>query len=252
MKKISVVIPAYNEEKNIKKGCLRDLWEYLKDQKYQWEVLLVDDMSTDGTLSLLENFANKHANFRVLKEPHRGKGGTVIAGVLVSKGDIILFCDLDQATPISEIAKFFPEFEKGFDIVIGSRKGREGAPIIRKLMAYGFSLLRNIVLRLPYQDTQCGFKAFKKDAANSIFSKLKVFSEKTKSRGASVSAGFDLEVLYLARKLKYKVSEVKVAWHHKDTERINPVKDSWEGLRDLFKVRINALMGRYITSNVKK
>ncbi len=243
--KLSIIIPAYNEGKNLKKGVLEEVWGYLKNQNYSWEVLLVDDKSTDDTVEKLKNFATKHGGFRVLAEPHRGKGGTVVAGVLASSGEIVLFTDMDQATPLPEIEKFFPKFEEGFDIVIGSRHGRKGAPLIRKLMAWGFSLLRTIVLRLPYKDTQCGFKAFKKEAAQKIFAKMKVYNDKVVAGGAAVTAGFDLEILYIARKLKLKVAEVPVNWVHKDTERINPIKDSYEGLVDLFKVRINALMGKY-------
>lgn len=242
---LSVVIPAYNEETSIKNGSLLDVWSFLKKQKYDWEVIIVDDASTDNTLSLSKDFAKTHIGIRVLEEPHRGKGGSVIAGVLKAMGDVVIFTDMDQATPIAEIEKFVPKFEEGYDIVIGSRSGRKGAPIIRKLMAYGFSILRTMILRLPYKDTQCGFKAFRKEASEKIFSKMKIFSEKSKAKGAAVSAGFDLEVLYLARKLGFKVAEVPVNWYHKDTERINPIKDSFEGLRDLLKVRINALEGKY-------
>ena len=225
MKKISVVIPAYNEERSIKKGSLDEVWNFLKKQRYDWEVIIVDDASTDRTLFLSQNFAKTHNGIKVFAEPHRGKGGSVIAGMLKTTGDIVIFCDMDQATPIEEFEKFIPKFEEGYDIVIGLRSGRKGAPLIRKLMAYGFSVLRTIILRLPYKDTQCGFKAFKKEASEKIFSKMQVFSEKSKARGAAVSAGFDLEVLYLARKLGFRVAEVPVRWFHKETERINPIKD---------------------------
>jgi glycosyltransferase involved in cell wall biosynthesis len=243
--KLSVVVPAYNEEPNLRRGVLSGLAEYLKDQDYAWEVLVVDDGSTDSTAKFAERFVKKHKGFKVMKEPHRGKGGTVIAGMLKAKGEIVLFTDMDQATPIDQIEKFFPKFDKGYDIVIGSRAGREGAPLIRKIMAYGFSLLRNLLLRLPFKDTQCGFKAFKSNAAKDIFKKLKVFSEKSKEQGASVTAGFDLEILYIARKLGLKVAEIPVKWHHQEGTKVNPVKDSWEGFRDLMKVRINALQGKY-------
>ena len=245
MKKLSVVIPAYNEEGSIKKRSLEEVWSFLEKQKYDWEVIVVDDASTDKTLLLSQEFAKTHKAIKVLPESHRGKGGSVIAGMLKTTGDIVIFCDMDQATPINEFEKFIPKFEEGYDIVIGSRSGRKGAPLIRKLMAYGFSLLRTIILRLPYKDTQCGFKAFKKEASEKIFSKMKIFSENSTANGAAVSAGFDLEVLYLARKLGFKVAEVPVKWHHKETERINPIKDSFEGLRDLLKVRLNALEGKY-------
>ena len=249
---LSVVIPAFNETKSLKKGVLDEVFDYLSQQKFVWEVLLVDDGSTDSTLKLLRKFAAKHQEFRVLAEPHRGKGGTVIAGVLKARGGVVLFADMDQATPISEVEKFLPKFNEGYDIVIASRAGREGAPLVRKLMAYGFAVLRTLVLRLPYRDTQCGFKAFRKEAAQKIFKRMKIFTpiksglnEKNKMKNAGVTAGFDLEILYIARKLKLKVAEVKVAWHHQESERINPLRDSWEGLRDLIKVRINALLGRY-------
>jgi len=242
---LSVVIPAYNEEYNLRTGVLDSVYDYLSDQDYSWEILFVDDASTDKTASLAESFAAKHKDFIVLKEPHRGKAGTVTAGILKSKGEIILFTDTDQATPIDQIEKVLPKFKAGYDVVIGSRKGREGAPIIRKVMAYGFSLLRLLILRLPYKDTQCGFKAFSNSAAEEIFKRLEIFSSKNKSVGASVTAGFDLEILYVARKLGYKVAEVPVDWHHKEGTKVNPIKDSIEGLKGLLMVRLNSFQGKY-------
>jgi len=242
---LTVVIPAYNEADNIKNGTLDKVGDYLKKQKFTWEVLVVDDESTDNTLKLAQDFSKKNKGFRVSAQPHRGKGGTVIAGMLEAKGQVVLFTDMDQATPISEFDKFISKFKKGADVVIGVRAGREGAPIIRKAMAYGFSLLRSLILRLPYSDTQCGFKAFNKEASKEIFKRLKVFSEEQKVKGAAVTAGFDLEVLYVARKLGMKVVEVPVTWHHQETKRVNPLRDAWQGLRDLLKVRINAFGGKY-------
>lgn len=243
---LSIVIPAYNEEKNIAAGALDEVLQYLKKQKYTWEVLLVDDGSKDGTYKLLEKFAKEHNGFRALEEPHRGKAGTVIAGVFKAKGEIVLFTDMDQATPLNQIEKFLPKFEEGYDIVIGSRHGREGYSMIRKIMAYGFMSLRKLILNLPYIDTQCGFKAFKHNVAEEIFKRMKIFNDKAKIQGAAVTAGFDLEVLYIARKLGLKVSEIPVVWHEKGLRReVSPIRDSWMGLRDLVKVRINAIEGKY-------
>ncbi len=242
---ISVVIPAYNEEKSLKKGSLLEVDQYLGSQKYPWEVLVVDDGSQDKTPDIVEKFTTSHPGFQLLPQPHRGKGGTVIAGMLKAKGDIVLFSDMDQATPITQLAKVLPKFDEGYDIVIGSRTGRQGAPLVRKAMAYGFSILRFLVLRLPYKDTQCGFKAFSKSASQEIFKRMKIFNEKMRTEGASVTAGFDLEILYLARKLGFRVSEVPVEWHHKEGTKVNPLKDSWEGFRDLMRVRFNALKGVY-------
>lgn len=243
--KVSIVIPAYNEEYNLRTGVLDSVYDYLGGQKYTWEILFVDDGSTDKTLKIANEFASKHKNFYVMKEPHKGKAGTVTAGVLKARGDIILFTDTDQATPIDQLEKVLPKFDKGFDVVIGSRSGREGAPILRKIMAYGFSILRYLILRLPYKDTQCGFKAFKKEAARKIFGKLEIFGSKSSTTGASVFAGFDLEILYVARKLGYKIVEVPVDWHHKEGTKVNPIKDSIEGLHGLLMVRLNALRGKY-------
>ena len=242
---LTIVIPSYNEENNIRTGSLSGMVDYLSDQPYSWEILVVDDGSTDKTAELAEKFAKNHKNVRLLKEPHRGKGGTVIAGMLKADGEIIVFDDMDQATPIDQLEKILPKFKDGFDVVIGSRAGREGAPIVRKAMAYGFALLRNIVLQLPFKDTQCGFKGFSKSASLKIFKRLHVFNEQRLTQGASVSAGFDLEILYIAKKLGLKIAVVPVVWHHKEGTKVNPIKDSWEGLRDLLKVRINALLNKY-------
>lgn len=247
---LSLVIPAYNEVNNIRTGALASVYEYLNSQDYSWEVIVVDDGSTDTTVRAVQKFTGDHnkkatnGKFKLLRRSHKGKGAAVIAGMLEAQGEIIVFDDMDQATPIDQLEEILPKFDTS-DIVIGSRSGREGAPLIRKLMAYGFMMLRNIVLLLPYKDTQCGFKGFKADAAKKIFERMKIFSEKKGNEGASVTAGFDLEILYIARKLKLKVSEVPVVWHHKEGTKVNPIKDSWEGLRDLLKVRLNATMGRY-------
>jgi dolichyl-phosphate beta-glucosyltransferase len=244
---LSVIIPAYNEEKNLKKGVLEEVWEYLRKQKYSWEVVVVDDGSTDKTVAICTEFAKTHTGFSVRKEPHRGKAGTVIAGMLGARSDIVLFTDMDQATPIAELEKVLPQFDQGYDIVIGSRSGRKGANTIRKIMAYGFMTLRTIILRLPFRDTQCGFKAFKKETIKPIFERIMVFKTKSE-KGSAVTAGFDLELLYIARKLGYKIAEVPVTWEEKGDRGnfgVNPIKDSLDGLRDLMRVRINASSGKY-------
>jgi glycosyltransferase involved in cell wall biosynthesis len=194
---------------------------------------------------LASSFTKNKKNIYILREPHRGKAGTVTAGILKAKGEVILFTDTDQATPIVQLEKVLPKFREGYDVVIGSRHGREGAPLIRKAMAYGFSILRLLVLRLPFKDTQCGFKAFSNIAAENIFKRLEIFDAGSVSEGASVTAGFDLEVLYVARKLGYKIAEVPVDWHHKEGTKVDPIKDSIEGLRGLLMVRLNALQGKY-------
>ncbi len=244
---LSVVIPAYNEEKNIRLGSLDKVSLYLEHQSYAWEVILVDDGSIDGSSKLLDDFSRVNRNFRVIHNHHMGKASTVITGMLAAKGDIVLFTDLDQATPICEVEKILPFFDHGYDVVIGSRSSkREGAPVLRLLMARGFMMLRGAILGLKgIIDTQCGFKAFKREAAKDIFHSLRLYGKKHEVAGSMVTAGFDIEVIYLAKKRGYKIREVPVEWHYVETRRVNPVTDSIQGLFDIMRIRLNAWKGYY-------
>lgn len=244
---LSVVIPCFNEEKNLKAGALEKVKKFLETKDYPWEVLVVDDGSEDKSKEIIKDFLKKASQFTLIENPHQGKGPTVITGILKSRGKYVLFCDLDQATPISEVDKILPWFEKGFDIVIGSRKEkRAGAPTLRVLMAKGFSLLRSLILGLKgISDTQCGFKAFKKEVAQDLFKRLKIYGKRRKVKGAMVTAGFDIETLLLAKKRGYKIKEVPVLWHYVETRRVSPIRDSWEGLKDLLKIKLNDLKGVY-------
>jgi len=152
---------------------------------------------------------------------------------------------MDQATPLSEVEKFFPKFDEGFDIVIGSRHGRKGAPFIRKLSAWGFSILRGIILGLPYNDTQCGFKAFKKEVVEKIVPKIKSEWGVVHFKGGAVNAGFDVELLYLAIKYGYKTAEIPVQWNYVDTERVQLIKDALATIYDMIRIRVNDLKGKY-------
>ncbi len=246
MTKVSVIIPAYNEIDNLKRGVLDEVKSYLSGQKYSVETLIIDDGSTDGTIEFVEEFTKKNHDFKLIKNNHGGKAIAVMTGLLSSKGEIGLFIDMDQATPVSEIEKLLPYFEKNYDIVIGSRSGRKGAPVIRKLMAFGFSVIRTIILGLPFSDTQCGFKAFNRKSIDSIFPFLKERWKKHLSeKGAAVNAAFDVETLFIAKKRGFKIKEVKVEWHHVGTERVQVIKDSLEAVIDIFKIRLNDLLGRY-------
>jgi glycosyltransferase involved in cell wall biosynthesis len=244
---LSVVIPAYNEETNLRLGSLEKVARYLSRQSYEWEVILVDDGSTDETAALLQKFVKDTEGFTFMHNDHRGKAATVIAGMRQAQGNIVLFSDLDQATPIAEIEKLIPWFEKGNDVVIGSRNSnRQGAPFSRIIMARGFMFLRSALLGLSgITDTQCGFKAFKRDVAKDIFQKLELYGTEHRVDGPMVTAGFDIEVLYLAKLLGYQIKEVPVEWHYVETRRVNPIKDSWQGFTDILSIRWNALRGKY-------
>jgi dolichyl-phosphate beta-glucosyltransferase len=244
---ISIIIPAYNEETNIRLGVLDKVSRYLEGQKYLWEVLIVDDGSTDATAKLLDQYVHKNKGFAVIHNPHQGKAATVITGIFKAKSDLVLFSDLDQATPLEELGSMLPWFNQGYDIVIGSRnQNREGAPFLRLVMARGFMILRTVFLGLNgINDTQCGFKLFTRKVAINIFNKLKLYGERKKVSGSMVTAGFDIEVLYLAKVLGYKIKEVPVEWHYVETRRVNPIKDSWQGLLDIITIRLNAIKGMY-------
>lgn len=243
---LSVVIPCFNEEQNIRLGALDKVAAYLERQKYSWEVLIVDDGSSDQSVPLIKEFVSENRGFRLLAEKHQGKADTVVLGVLEAKGEHILFSDLDQATPLHQVEKLWPWFEKGYKIVIGSRHNRRmGAPLMRRLMGPGFMIVRNLILGLGIDDTQCGFKMFKREVTRPVFERLILFKQQKHVSGARVTAGFDVELLFIARKLGYKIKEVPVEWHYVDTRRVSPFWDSLDALVDILIIRFNNLRGLY-------
>ncbi len=244
--KLSVIIPAYNEAANLKKGKLEQVHNYLSAQKYSYEVLVVDDGSTDGTAAGIKDQIKSMKNFRLIENPHGGKAITVMTGLLAAVGEIVLFTDFDQATPIEMIEKFFPQFDQGYDIVIGSRDGRKGSPLIRKFISWGFSTLRNIILGLPFSDTQCGFKAFTQQSVKQIFPSILTRWQNTQVKGAAVNAGFDIEFLFTARKKGLKIIDVPVEWRYVESERVSFLSSAIEAIQDMLRIRLNDLQGKYV------
>ena len=245
---LSVVIPSYNEMVNLQKGVLDKVEHYLAKRKITHEVIVVDDGSDDGSCEFVEEFTKDNPKFRLIKNPHTGKAGAVIAGILAAEGEIILFTDMDQATPIEEINKLLPYFDEGFDIVIGSRNThRRGAPLTRILMGRSMMFLRDLIVGTRgISDTQCGFKAFKKDVADKLFTKVNTLHKGFQSiSGSAVTAGFDVEFLFLAQKMGYKIKEVPVNWLYVETRRVSPVRDSLDGFIDLLQIKVRDLKGQY-------
>lgn len=242
---LSVIIPAYNEAENFTKGGLSRVYDYLKSTKYTWELMIVNDGSSDDTLKLVREFSKTRPEVQIIDNPHQGKAATIISGALKSHGRIVLFSDMDQATPISEVEKLLPKFEQGFNVVIGSRSGRKGAPLFRRVLAYGMVVVRTILLNLPYKDTQCGFKAFDRAAADKLFGLVKKIHPPVTISGPAVNPGFDVELLYLSRKLGLRTAEVPVEWLHQDSKRVSFFKDASNGLRELLLIRIRSLTGGY-------
>jgi glycosyltransferase involved in cell wall biosynthesis len=232
---------------NLQKGVLDKVEHFLGKQKFEYEVIVVDDGSTDGSVEFVEKFTKENSKFKLLKNPHTGKAGAVSAGMLKAEGEYVLFTDMDQATPIEEINKLLPLIGN-LDIVIGSRNSqRKGAPWTRLLMAKGMIILRTLLVGLGgIQDTQCGFKLFKSAVAKKLFSRLNDLHHGFKKiSGSSVKAGFDVELLLLAKKMGYSIKEVPVEWLYVETRRVSPIKDSLEAIDDLIRIRLSDISGKY-------
>lgn len=250
-KSISIIIPCYNEENNLKKGVLDEVNTFLKSQKFNWEVIVCNDESTDNSLKLVKNFVTKHQNFQVLDLPHGGKPSAVWGGIQKAKYPIVLFTDMDQSTPLKELTKLLPFFNQNYDIVIGSRGiSREGNSLLRKIGGPVFLFFRRTIILHNIIDTQCGFKMFKTDVAKRLFPNLQFFKDKSDKKGWRVSA-FDVELLFMAQKWGYKIKEVVVNWKNEDISNTkgdvdsNYKKESIQMINEIKRVIINNFKGVY-------
>ncbi len=248
---ISIVIPCYNEEGNLKKGVLDQVATFLETQSYEWEVIVADDGSTDNSLELCTQFASQHQNFKVISLVHGGKPHAIFGGLQKTRGEIVLFTDMDQSTPIAELDKLLIWFEKGYDVVIGSRGlERDGFSFIRQITSRGFRIVRGLALLPDIKDTQCGFKMFRSSVIKEIFPLLSFFASPRSSKGWVVSA-FDVELLFIAEKWGFPIKEVEVEWQHRDesTTKGNQVgkffRESIEMAQEVLYVIWNNVRGYY-------
>ncbi len=242
---LSVVIPIYNEEARIGK-TLEEAIVYLKKKKWTSEILLVDDGCKDKTLQAVEKFwkkTGKLIDFKVLRHDiNRGKGAAVRTGALASRGRFVLFMDADNATPLAQFDKFEEAFQKGFEVLVGSRAVdrklvKVHQPFYREAMGRIFNLLVQTLATPGIGDTQCGFKAFTRAAAQSIF-----------PRQTIERFGFDVELIYIARKHGFRMIEIPVEWFDSPYSKVNVIRDSTRMFLDLLVVRWNDIKGLYSTS----
>lgn len=235
----SIVIPAYNEAARLG-ATLDSVLAYVHAQRWNAEVIVVNDGSRDTTADIARSFAAKNPILRLVENPgNRGKGYSVRNGMLNAKGDILLFSDADLSSPIEEASKLLTALNEGADIAIGSRWLRAETqthrqPLYRQFFGRIFNLMLRLTLGLKFKDTQCGFKAFKKPAAQEIFPLQKI-----------ERWGFDPEILFLAKKKRFKVLEIPVAWGHSGDTRINPLVDGSRMFLEMLRIRCYDLTGKY-------
>jgi glycosyltransferase involved in cell wall biosynthesis len=235
----SIVVPAYNERARIG-ATLEQTLDHLRAQEWNAEILVVNDGSRDDTASFVDQFASEHPEVRLIENPgNQGKGYAVRNGMLNARGKVLLFTDADLSSPITEAGKLFTALEKGNDVAIGSRwldpaLQFQRQSFKRQVMSRTFNLFTRAVLTFPYHDTQCGFKAFTRRAAEMIFPLQRI-----------KRWGFDAEIIYLAHHMKLKVAEVPVAWGHDEGSKIHPWRDGFYMGLDTLKIRWNSLTGGY-------
>ncbi len=234
---LSIIIPAYNEEERIL-PTIGAISSHISDLVARWELIVVDDGSTDRTAQLVEELGL--ANLRLLKSPrNEGKGSATQRGMLAARGTYVLFTDADNSTPIEEVAPLFSKLEQeGYDIAVGSRAvdGAEetSRSLLRRTLSYGLRSIVRTVFRFSVYDTQCGFKMYTRETAQRLHvaQTIKGFS-------------FDLEVLYLASKLGYRVAEVPVQWVNAPGSKVDATKEVRRFLHDLVTIKLNDVRGVY-------
>lgn len=233
---LSLVIPAYNEEKRLP-ASLDKILAWRETVPYDVEIVVVENGSTDATTAVAEAYAASHPHLRLLHST-KGKGAAVRVGMLNGRGDYLFICDSDLSMPIAEVEKFLPPQLTGYDVAIGSREApgavRYNEPIYRHIMGRVFNLIVRVLAIPGFQDTQCGFKMFRRETALNVFSRQRV-----------TGWTFDVEALYLAIADGARVVEVPIHWYFNPDSRVEAVRDTWNMFWDVLRIRIDAWRGLY-------
>jgi len=244
---LSLIIPAYNEAARITE-TLAEAVAYLAAQPYRGELILVDDGSTDGTADVARRCLSDQPDVHLLAIPHAGKAVAIRTGMRAARYDQIAFSDADLATPLSYLAELRAAVAGGCDVAIGSREGvgarRLGEPLYRHVMGRVFNLLVRVLVLPGIQDTQCGFKLFTRDAALALLDRARLYASSAEVTGARVTA-FDVELLVIARRQGLRICPIPVVWTYGTQTKVNPVRDTWQNVRDVFTVRWNDWRGGY-------
>lgn len=244
---LSIVVPAYNEAERLPR-TLVEIDQYILTSCLTVELIVADDGSGDATAAIARDFQPASASYRVLELPHRGKAATVRDGMLAAHGRFVLFTDADLSTPMEYADPLLDALRDGADIAIGSREGtganRVDEPAYRHMMGRIFNGLVRLLAVSGISDTQCGFKAFRQDVARDLFSRLRVHDTEATIRGPRVT-GFDVEVLFLARRSGYTIVEVPVFWRHVSGSKVDPLRDTFRMFADVVRVRWAAIRGQY-------
>lgn len=234
---LAIIVPAYNEARRLP-ASLDALCAYLSASRLSWEVRVVDDGSQDETTAVVAAAARNEPRIVLQREPHRGKGGTVRAGMLASRANLRFLCDADLSMPIDELGKFLAQVPASADVAIGCRESagarRVGEPEQRHTMGRAFNGLVRQLLLPGFQDTQCGFKLFSAAAATAVFERVTIDGW-----------AFDVEALFIAGRLGYRVSVVPIIWHYAAESRVSPVRDAMRMARDVMRIRLKAWRGDY-------
>ena len=235
----SIVIPAYNEQNRLP-GTLEQIFHFLKQQSFPSEVIVVENGSTDNTYQIARQFAEQHENLSVLQS-EKGKGAAVQRGMLAARGKYRFMCDADLSMPVEEILKFLPPKLENFDIAIASREATEAVrynePSYRHLGGRGINLIVQTLILPGLNDTQCGFKCFRGEVAEDLF-----------SRQTLLGWSFDIELLYIARRHGYRIVEIPIHWYHFSDSKVNALRDAVYMISDIFRIHANARRGVYDAS----
>lgn len=242
---LSIIVPAYNEEKRLP-ATLDRLARYINQAGEPCELIVVDDGSRDSTRQIVRDAMKRQPNLRLVENPHSGKAYTVRTGLMQARGQYALHADADLSTPPEEFTKLVDALKAGNDVAIGSRAGRPGAPWYRLLMSTTWRILVSLVVVWGFRDTQCGFKAYRTPVAKKLLQHTLLYNSPAQSlTTASVAAAADVEMLYLAQRMGYKVAEVPLVWMHADESKIRPMQDSLKAFGELLHIRWFALTGAY-------